>query len=390
MKKRILFVMSQFNMGGIEKELLCLFAAIDVSQYDLDLYLTGKGGQLESEVPEYVSIYTSQGNVIDTIKKLTKKGRIIGVFKRAYYYLRLKMSQGEEKDYWGSKITAVLPCKYDCVIAYDGLDLAVIGVAETVDAKKRLLWEHGPLMGVSECFVKRSKKAACNFDRIVCVSEALKTEFSNSYGLPKHKFCVIYNLVNTSSILKRADAAVSDMPSNGGTVLVTVGRLHPQKGSENIPHIAKMLVDAGCNIYWYLVGDGVLRKQIEAECIKCGVEDRVILLGSKNNPYPYIKNCNIYVQTSIGEGWCLTVQEARILCKPMVVTPLPVIHEQIVSGVNGLIAADMTPETMCESIKTLIDNAEMREHIACELAKEKHDNISDLQKIYDIIEADVL
>ena len=154
-----------------------------------------------------------------------------------------------------------------------------------------------------------------------------------------------------------------------------------------IPKTTRLLLDAGYDVFWYLVGEGGLRENIEAEIQKYDVAGHVILLGTQMNPYPYIKNCDIYVQTSFSEGWCLTVQEARILQKPIVSTPLPVMHEQIMSGENGLIAKDSTPEALAESIKLLLDNPELQEKFIEALRHEACDNTGELQKLYDFIES---
>lgn len=386
MKKKILFVMSQFNMGGIEKEMLCLFKNFDKSKYEIDLLLTGKGGQLESELPDFINVNYMGRDATGHLIELVKQGRFWNVAKRIYYYIRMKLASNCEKDYWAIKVSAVIPQQYDCAVAYDGLDMAVITTVQQTNAKVKILWEHGPLIGVDNTFTKCSKKCAQSFDKIVCVSEALKTEFSKTYDLPEDRFCVLYNLVDVKEIQECAAMVVDDMPCNKGINIVTVGRLHPQKGTEKIPVVTRILRDAGYDIYWYLVGDGVLREEIESLCRKYDVLDRIILLGSKSNPFPYIKNCDVYVQTSSWEGWCLTVQEARILCKPMVVTPLPVLREQIVSGLNGLVAESMMPEAIFESIKLLIDHPEMQERFICELQKENHNNQDEIEKLYRIIE----
>ncbi len=387
MKKKILFVMSQFNMGGIEKELLCLLRSINRSQYSPELLLTGGGGQMEPELKGLVPVHYLSQYTVGDLRQLIKHCGILDMVKRSYYYLRMKLAKNCEKDHWAVKIKTVIPGRYDCVVAYDGLDMAVISTAEQVDAKVKVVWEHGPLVRVEDVFVKRSKKAARNFDKIVCVSQALKKEFSESYELPEDRFCVLYNLIDVEELLERAKEPISDMPRGKGTNIVTVGRLHPQKGSEKIPVIARMLLDAGYDIHWYLVGDGELRQQIEDLCARYNVSDRVILLGTKNNPFPYIKNCDIYVQTSSWEGWCLTVQEARILCKPMVVTPLAVLREQIVNGKNGLIADDMTPEAIFNSIRSLLDHPQKQERFILELEKEDRNGLEEIKKLYDIVES---
>ena len=112
----------------------------------------------------------------------------------------------------------------------------------------------------------------------------------------------------------------------------------------------------------------------------------MILLGAKSNPYPYIKNCDVYVQTSFSEAYCLTVAEARILCKPIITTDAPGLRDQIISGENGLIVDAMTPEALFDGIKTFIDHPEMREKFVDALCSESNSDISPLQKLYDYIE----
>lgn len=386
MKKRILFVMSQFNMGGIEKELLCLFEQIDRSRYDVALCLTGRGGQLESALPDYVAVSHMEKNIRQETWKQVKQRHFWRLSKKLYYYLRLKVARSVGKDYWAARMNANNNEAYDCVIAYDGLDMAVIGLAEETNARKKVLWEHGPLIGVDDYFCEYSKRAAKRFNKVICVSKSLKKEFEEMYHLPEGKCSVIYNLINVPELLCKAEEPVTDMNPPTGKCLVTVGRLHPQKGTEMIPKIAQMLVDAGFDIYWYLIGDGILRTKVEQMCRELQIEDRVILLGTKENPFPYIKNCDLYVQTSAWEGWCLTVQEARILCKPMVVTPLPVLQEQIESEKNGLIAESVTPEGIFKSIKRLLEQPQWQERFTMALGKENHETCQEIEKLYEIIE----
>ena len=200
----------------------------------------------------------------------------------------------------------------------------------------------------------------------------------------KNKTAVMYNQFPYQQIISQSGVSIQPMNS---TALLTVGRLSSDKGQQMIPETARMLVDAGYDIHWYLVGDGPLREEVEREIEKYGVSDRVILLGTQSNPYPYIKNCDIYVQPSFSEGWGLTVQEARILHKPIVTTPVPVFGEQIISGENGLIVDEMTPKALFEGIKTLIDHPKMREKFVENLEKEEHDNSKEMQKFYDFIES---
>ena len=149
----------------------------------------------------------------------------------------------------------------------------------------------------------------------------------------------------------------------------------------------RYFLDAGYSVKWYLVGDGPLRNTIEEKCREYGVVDDVILVGTQKNPYPYIKSCDIYVQTSSSEGYCKTTMEAKTLNKAIVTTDAPGMREQFRSDENGLIVDDMTPEALFEGIRTLLDNPEMHNRFVEKLKEEVHDNSCELDKLYAFIES---
>ena len=196
---------------------------------------------------------------------------------------------------------------------------------------------------------------------------------------------MLYNLLSTKEITLQSEDHVNWIPQN--TAILTVGRLVSIKGQAMIPRTTRLLLDAGYEVYWYLVGDGPLRETVEAEIQKYDVAEHVILLGTQTNPYPYIKNCDIYVQPSFSEGYCTTTMEAKILHKPIVTTDAPGMREQFVSGVNGLIVDAMTPEALSGGIRTLLDHPELREKFVENLSHEVCDNSGELQKLYDFIES---
>ena len=222
------------------------------------------------------------------------------------------------------------------------------------------------------------------YSHIFCVSNSIKIHVEEYCKIKCHHASVIHNLLNIDEILAKAQNEITPLAQR---YILTVGRLSPEKGQQMIPETTRMLVDAGYDIHWYLVGDGPLREEVEREIEKHGVSDRVILMGTQSNPYPYIKNCDIYVQPSFSEGYCTTTMEAKILQKPIVTTDAPGMREQFVSGVNGLIVDAMTPEALFDGIKTLIDHPEMREKFVENLKNEGYDNSKELQKLYDFIES---
>ena len=148
---------------------------------------------------------------------------------------------------------------------------------------------------------------------------------------------------------------------------------------------AKILLDNKIDFKWYFVGEGTCREELEAKIKEYGLEDDVLLTGATDNPYIYIKNADIYVQTSRYEGYCLTIGEARILNKPVISTDFDVVFDQLVNGENGLIVGQNGRE-IANAIIRLSTDDKLRNHIIDTLMREKKGNIEELDKFYELLE----
>ena len=145
--------------------------------------------------------------------------------------------------------------------------------------------------------------------------------------------------------------------------------------------------DKGLNFKWIFIGEGGERSRIEKLIAEYHLENRVILLGMRTNPYPYMSRCDVYVQTSSFEGFGLTIAEAKILGKPVVSTNFDVVHDQLKHEENGLIA-EMTPESVAENIVRLLDDKELRNHIIDSVSKEQNTTyITEVAKVEKMIDA---
>ena len=111
---------------------------------------------------------------------------------------------------------------------------------------------------------------------------------------------------------------------------------------------------------------------------------RFIMLGEKSNPYPYIGQCDIYVQPSLFEGKSIAIDEAKCLCRPIVVTDFSTVHDQITDGVNGLICR-MDKINMADKIEYLIENKRERTRLTENLSREKVGNEEEIFKLYELI-----
>ena len=387
--KKIAFVMNEVDVGGVSTALIECLSKFDYSKYQVTVWVNAGQGALQSELCPQVEIkkwglVDSRQILISQIKSL----QITSVLKGVFYRLltRATLSLPELNTIYNMKCLPMISDEYyDCIICYQGISCVVLANSlYRLLGKKKVLWIHGD-HNRPKNLIHFFSKIYGMFDKIFCVSETTRDDFCRQFPVVQNKTQVFYNLIPVDEILEKSKAPIDVALTN--TAIVTVGRLSPEKGQQMIPQTTRLLLDAGYDVYWYLVGDGDLRETVESEIQKYDVAEHVILLGTQMNPYPYIKNCDIYVQTSLSEGWCLTVQEARILQKPIVTTPLPVMHEQIISGENGLIAEAVTPEALFEGIRTLLDHPELREKFVENLSHEVCDNSGELQKLYDFIES---
>lgn len=386
MRKKIAVVFNRMIVGGAEKALLNFLRAIDTERYDVTLFTLNDKGAYYDELPADITIrFTVCENVrerfVDDIKHFRVKSIVNGIYCR----VMIRLCRDPYKKFtFTLQSYPKLAGHFDCAIAYKLGFEDTVTVLKRIGADKRCAWQHGAVRDTWEAR-RWLNQVLPKIQRVFCVSKDCKEQLDRVCPGHKHKTQVFYNLLSAHEIIGKGAEPLELALSNPS--LVTVGRFAPDKGQDIIPQTTRLLLNAGHDISWYLIGEGDLRETIEAEIQKYDVAGHVILLGTQTNPYPYIKNCDIYVQTSLSEGWCLTVQEARILQKPIVTTPLPVMHEQIVSGENGLIAKDLTPESLAESIKLLLDNPELQEKFVEALSHEVCDNTRELQKLYDFIES---
>lgn len=389
--KRILICCNRtLNLGGIEKALTTFLRALNTEANEVLLVLYGKNGALYPELPldDIDVFYVSSIQPSKYLKQDVKNLRVAEVIKGLWNRLRLRV----EKD-WYARIMYTyriierglrFPGHFDCAISFttDYSDLSMVAAA---DADKRIAFVHGDATQGKRA-ARLNDRLVRKMDKIYAVSDRAKELFVVMHPECEKAMDVLHNVIIREDIEKRAEEPADGMIIDGKPILCTVGRVSPEKGQQMIPQTALMLKNAGLDFRWYIIGDGGLREELEHQVSQLGLEDCVILLGAKANPYPYIKNCDVYVQTSFSEAYCLTVAEARILCKPIITTDAPGLREQIISGENGLIVDAMTPEALFDGICLVLSDSEMRKKFADALCSESNSDSSPLQKLYDYIE----
>ena len=274
-----------------------------------------------------------------------------------------------------------IPGEYD-------LGIMFLGVPDTlmnkVNAKVKIAWNHTDYITLKPD-KKYDRDVFSKLDYIVNVSEQSRKQFLKVYPEFENKAIVIENILSESLIHKQADELIDDMQREADeTILLSVGRFSYAKNFDNVPGIAKRILEMGKKIKWYLIGYGgdepLIRKRIEEN----NVGNNVIILGKRINPYPYIQQCDVYIQPSRFEGKCVTVREAQILNKPVIITNYASSESQLANGVDGFIVP-MENDRCAENIYNLLNDQNKLQKSAEECRNIDYSNQEEIDKIYDLL-----
>ena len=382
MKKRILFIIDSLNCGGAEKSLISLLPLLDYDRLDVNLLIFKRGGVFEKYIPSQVRVIGHDlygKGFMDSMRRMIHQVRFS-------YLLRYGKKRHGAETHWRAMSRAIKPLKgkFDAAVAYQQ-GMPTFFLATNVEAYKKIAWinadvfEAGYQMDYCKQFYDR-------MDAIVAVSQKLHEKLSAKTPWMKDRLHCIYDIINPDVISQLAQETVHDMiPAGGEISIVTVGRLTRPKNHLMAVEAARMLKEKGLNFMWYFVGEGEMRQPIEEKISDSGLQNNVILLGLKENPYPYMLKADVYVQTSTFEGFGMTIAEAKILHRPVVSTNFDVVYDQITDRENGLIA-EMTPESVASKILELIQNKELRSHIVSNLEQETNTtSVTEVEKFHALI-----
>lgn len=399
-KPRIFIAMHYMEIGGAETALVGLLNALDPARVDVDLFLYDHRGEMMQFIPEWVNLLPQipKYSVLERpIVELVKRGfwgiaaaRMWAkrISKVAYKRSGSKLENNGGLDKMSKCTTPLLP-KINPSMTYD-LAISFLTphriVAEKVKAKKKIAWIHTDYTRVwvdAEAELKVWQK----YNYVASISGDVTNTFLQVFPSLAPKIVEIENILSPSFVRKRAELQDVDkeIRHGGAITLLSVGRFSDAKNYDNVPDICKRLINnTKLNIKWYIIGYGSDEALIRQKIKEAGMEEHVILLGKRSNPYPYIKACDIYVQPSRHEGKSVTVREAQMLCKPVVVTNYPTAPSQIRSGIDGVIVP-MDNEGCANGLAEVICNKPLQERIIAHLKTHDYGNESEVEKIYTLI-----
>lgn len=363
--KKVLFMCINMNLGGTEKALLNVISEMDKNEYEVTILMLEEYGELLKEIPhdvkvKYVNEYRELKKYVrmppqilakELLKSkqykkaigtfvsysISKMNKDIGVY---FKYILKDVKKNEEQ--------------YDIAVAYAGpMDFISYFVLNKINATEKYQWIH---FDISKIYFNLdfAKKYYKNFNKVFVVSKEGKEKFMSILPELKDKVEVFHNVIPKKLILQKADEGTGFSDEFDGIRILTVGRLSKEKGQDLAIEAAAKLIEDGYKIRWYCIGDGGARAEYEAKVERLNIEKYFLFLGSKTNPYSYMRECDIYVQPSRHEGYCITLSEAKCFNKPILVTGFVGASEQISNYKIGLVVNEGS-DSISEGIKHFID-----------------------------------
>lgn len=397
MKKKILFVIPSLAAGGGEKSLVNLLFQINYDLYEVDLLLFSHKGAFLNVIPEEVRILNNSpqhsvfaSGLKTSLQTFLSNGQMKLAYARVMFTMinRLMTNSAMSEQYsWKYQRVSFDPLdtKYDAAVGYLEKS-SIYFIVDKVKATKKIGWIHTNYSesGMNSKFDKPYFK---HLDQLVTVSEECAKSLQENFEHLQNKIKVIYNIVSPKIIQHESNRELdSDFTYDSNTTnIITVARLSREKGIDLAIKACEKLVNQGYNLKWYVLGEGSEREYLEKLIESCGLKERFILVGIKENPYPYIKGSDVYVQPSRYEGKSIAIDEAKILHKPIVVTNYDTAKDQITNNVNGLIV-EMTDQGIAEGIQTCMNNTSLRESFISSLSSEKLGTEEEINKLYEIFQ----
>lgn len=397
--KKILILIHDMEIGGAQKSLLAFcqtLATAEVSQeYEVHLMPVNPTGTFITQLPKYIKLIQPpkalrwMGSPLSG-ELVRKNFSLRCVLGEALWILRSRLklfpkNWNLQQRLWSCwrNLVPKLKEQYDVAISYmDGVPNYY--VSEKVHADKKTLWIHNEYQkqGYDPSY---DEKFFEKCDSIVTISEKCRDCLLQDLPQYRNKTHVLEN-ITSGQMLDRLSRQFypEEYTKTKGVKLLSVGRLNPQKGFDLAIQAAKELEEAGLDFFWWIVGEGSERERLQDMIIQEGLSNRIQLLGARDNPYPYICNCDILVQPSRFEGKSIVLDEAKILCKPIVVTNYITVSASVEDGVSGWIV-EMNAHGIAEGIQTLIRDSALRERLVSYLQEQPKGNENELHKYIELM-----
>lgn len=385
MRKKVLFIIGVIDSGGVAKSLVNTLTTIDKNRYEVHLLImSNNNGTYEEFLPNNIIIHRNK--IIGLL--LNKWRGVAELFKRFHIFLavgsiiRMVVSKFDKglSGWILSRLYPPLNMEFDTIIDYNGQQ-NLYYMVDKLKATKKVTFFHSDYNKWSY-YKKYDAKYFPKVNAIFSVSKECVASLQENFTNVASKIFLFEN-ISSPSIIKSLSEKSIDFEKHT-TTLITIGHISRMKGTDLALDAAKILKQRGYKFKWLFIGN-ITEPEFKNLISKYNLETEVDFLGIKSNPYPYIKIADIFVHPSRFEGKSIALDEAKILCKPIVVTNFSTVHDQFTDGVNATIC-QINSEDIANSIETLINNKSVCNKYIKNLEDNIVDNTNQIEKLYRLFE----
>lgn len=391
MKKKVLFIIGSLQSGGVSKSMVSLLNAWDTEKYETSLLLCCKDGDVFSDyLPKNIQLIYNP--VIEhvmggfsSLKWLLAHGHFLlclGVLMRL---ILSHVSRSLASELIAKMMPVVSDVHYDLIVDYGGQQLLYYMVNK-LSATKKVSFFHSDYSKWS-FYYNADKKYYPLVDHIFTISQICVDSLKDFFPNCADRVSIMENISSPTVIRQQSLESIGEfkkqidqMKANGNTILCTIGHICRGKGFDFAIEASDILKRNGINFKWIFIG-----KVLEEDLLKLiadkELDDNILLVGIQSNPYPYIGLSDIVVHPSRFEGKSIALDEAKILCKPIVVTNFSTVGDQFENGRNGTIC-EMSGKAVANAIIELINDSSLQDSYRMYLESHIIDNSSEVNKLY--------
>lgn len=352
-KKKIVFYIDALNRGGTEKATLDLINNLNYEKYDVTLIKFFPGGEYNKKVNTEVKNITRYP-ILNLFKWNSKLEHRVKWWGRNFFdRIPGKIAH---KILIGNKYDIEIACGY----------YFPTKIIENSPKAKKISWVHMDYTIdksiIGEFTKEEGQKFFGKMDKIVCVSKECEEKFNQKFDMCD-KTITRYNIIDVKTIIKKANEKLDVGFDSNCINVVSIGRLTWQKGYDRLLRVHKKLLDIGIRHKLYIIGEGEEKGKLSEYILDNDLKNSVYLLGYKENPYPYIKNADLFVCSSRHESFSLVVAESLVIGTPVISTACTGPKELLNDGEYGVITEN-NENDLFEGLRRVLIDEEYRKEMS--------------------------
>lgn len=403
MKKNIIISTQLIEIGGVEKSLLGLLDSIDYERYSVDVFifnhdgalinLVNKNARLLPEIPQYAALFRPMSFLVRSGNWRVAAIKTLATIKARWKSRFFPDESGKTSnlyhtyliDYASRMLPQISPDTYDVCMSFLHPNFVEY---RNIKAAKYWAWIHTDYSNLVIDPASESKMWS-PFDEIIAVSEECRNAFISVLPGFQNRVKVIENIISYPYVRKelhdRTDPDFGIYSTFEGFRILTIGRFSYAKNMEMIPEVVREMLQQGCKEFkWYIIGFGGDEYLVKDLVARYGLENHIVLLGKKKNPYIYLEICDVYIQPSRFEGKSVSVREAQLLQRPVIITDYPTAASQVQHGYDGLIVP-LDAVVLAKETTRLLQHKPLRMQLSDNCDPFRYTNAGEIEKLYRLI-----